>query len=422
MTTRFLFALLALFLLCPPPSAKAQKRKTSSRAAVVNEEAIDSLLLHYEFQKAESILTQKIDLKRRRKESTLREEEQLASARKAQQMMSAVERVVVFDSLIVNRDRILAALPLSQECGTVGQTRDLKLTSSAEGTYFRNEMGDQLFYALANDNDGSVQLYACDLFGEELGEGRALTELNDEETSQVNFPFMMADGTTLYYAKQGDDCLGGYDIFMTRYDADEKKFLIPENIGMPFNSPANDYLYCVDESYNIGCFVTDRGTRGDSVCIYYFIPNEARRVYLEEEVGSEALCQLARLSNIQLTWTEEAQVRGALARLRQCRSEQSSTAHYAFSLTIADNRVVHSLDELKNASARQTAQTWLQRLDDKSRLEQSLQQNRANYANANSQGKLQMRDVILGQETQLEALTSGIAELENQIRKQELGF
>ncbi len=417
MRVRHLFAILTLFLFCAPHPAGAQKRK----AAVQREENVDTLLANYEFEKAENVLTQQIARKKKRRESTLKEEEQLSATHLAQQMMSAVERVVVFDSLIVSRDRIISVLPLSKENGTVGRTKELGLTSSGEGTYFRNEVGDQILYALATDN-GSLQLHACDVLGDELTEGRAITELDDEESTMVNFPFMMADGTTLYFAKQGDDCLGGYDIFMTRYDADDNRFLIPENIGMPFNSPGNDYLYCVDESYNIGCFVTDRGMTGDSVSVYYFIPNTARRVYVEEEVGSEALQSLARLSDIRLTWGEEAQVKGALARLQQCRSEQESASDYAFTLIVADNRIVHSLDELRNANARQTAQQWLQRCGEKSALEQSLLQNRERYGNANAQGKQQLQSTILNQEAQLEQLTAETSNLENQIRKQELGL
>ena len=54
---------------------------------------------------------------------------------------------------------------------------------------------------------------------------------------------MLSDGLTLYFAAQGPESIGGYDIFMTTYDAAEGRFLKPENIGMPFNSTANDYAW-----------------------------------------------------------------------------------------------------------------------------------------------------------------------------------
>ena len=36
--------------------------------------------------------------------------------------------------------------------------------------------------------------------------------------------------------------MGGYDIFVTRYNSDTDNYLNPENVGMPFNSPFNDYM------------------------------------------------------------------------------------------------------------------------------------------------------------------------------------
>ena len=72
-----------------------------------------------------------------------------------------------------------------------------------------------------------------------------LDELDGDDAQ--NYPFMLSDGITLYYAAQGEESIGGYDIFVTRYDMDEKKFLYPENLGMPFNSPANDYMLAIDE-------------------------------------------------------------------------------------------------------------------------------------------------------------------------------
>ena len=103
--------------------------------------------------------------------------------------------------------------------------------------------------------------------------------LADEPEDNLNYPFMLSDGQTLYFAAKNEESLGGYDIYMTRYDNDERKYLAPENLGMPFNSPANDYLLVIDEFNNLGGFASDRNQPADSVCLYTFIPNESRRTY-----------------------------------------------------------------------------------------------------------------------------------------------
>ena len=106
---------------------------------------------------------------------------------------------------------------------------------------------------------------------------------------------------TLYYGAKGPESIGGYDIFVTRYDMDERKFLYPENIGMPFNSLANDYLYAIDEINNIGWFVSDRHQPEGKVCIYIFIPNTTRKTYDFNNIDQEKLTRLARISSIKET-------------------------------------------------------------------------------------------------------------------------
>lgn len=102
----------------------------------------------------------------------------------------------------------------------------------------------------------------------------------DEQVgSTITTPFVMQDGVTLYFGADGPQSLGGLDIFMTRCDPVSGEFLRPLNMGMPFNSPANDFLLAVDEANGEGWWVTDRGMaeRPDSVAIFrYKLPGETR--------------------------------------------------------------------------------------------------------------------------------------------------
>lgn len=416
-----LFTIILTLLLAASPSW-AQRKKTvarrPARAVIMPQEDIDSLIRIYRFDAADSALQNNITLKQKRREATLLEEQQRAQARKGMRMLSAVERVVVFDSLTLPASRVLSALALSQESGYMLRAKDKGLCDDAESTLFANELGDQIIFAQA-DTAGGSRLYTADVVDREIANRRCLDELNEDGQSQLNYPFMQADGQTLYFARQSEDGLGGYDIYMTRYDADEKHFLIPENIGMPFNSPANDYLYCVDETYNIGCFATDRNTAGDSVTVYYFIPNTARRVYDEVEVGSDALRQLASLSNIRLTWGEQTQVKAALMRLAQCRNEQRKAANQkpTFTLWVADNRVIHSIDELASPTARTAVQQWLDKQNELTRLEHQLQDTRHRYANAAAGERATLKNNVLGMEQSQEALAAQVKQLKRAAQK-----
>ena len=63
----------------------------------------------------------------------------------------------------------------------------------------------------------------------------------------ADYPYVLTDGITIYYASDGPGSMGGYDIFVTRYNTNTDSYLMPENVGMPFNSPYNDYMYVIDE-------------------------------------------------------------------------------------------------------------------------------------------------------------------------------
>ena len=48
----------------------------------------------------------------------------------------------------------------------------------------------------------------------------------------------------------------------------------PENVGFPFNSPANDYMMVIDDLHNRGWFATDRNQPAGKVVIYEFLSTD----------------------------------------------------------------------------------------------------------------------------------------------------
>ena len=80
---------------------------------------------------------------------------------------------------------------------------------------------------------------------------------------------MQADGVTLYFAAESDDGLGGLDLYVTRFNQETGKYVRPENLGLPYNSPANDYLFATDETAGVALLVTDRRQPADKVCLYW---------------------------------------------------------------------------------------------------------------------------------------------------------
>ena len=106
-----------------------------------------------------------------------------------------------------------------------------------------------------------------------------------------DFPFLLSDGTTLYFASDGEGSIGGYDIFVSRMNTEDGCFLRPDNLGMPFNSPANDYMMAINEVANLGWFASDRNQPQGKVCVYVFVPNDKR-------VKVDGICKIRRVSCI----------------------------------------------------------------------------------------------------------------------------
>ena len=58
----------------------------------------------------------------------------------------------------------------------------------------------------------------------------------DESFTAINYPFVMSDGITLFFAAKGDKSVGGYDIFTTTFDSESGKFYQPQNYGLPLQA------------------------------------------------------------------------------------------------------------------------------------------------------------------------------------------
>jgi hypothetical protein len=216
-------------------------------------------------------------------------------------MIKGTEEVCIVDSIVVDKKNFLSAYRLSAETGTLDTYNNFfRQNSNEAATVYKTELADRIYYAQKGAG-GHYDIYkAWELKGgwdvpERIG-------VMASDSTNANYPFVMNDGITLYYAADGAGSMGGYDIFVTRYDPDSETYLTPDNVGMPFNSPANDYLYVVDEWNNLGWFASDRYQPEGKVCLYIFIPNATKRVYNYETTDKARLARLARIASLRETW------------------------------------------------------------------------------------------------------------------------
>lgn len=408
--------LLALFLSLNLSAQKRGKKAKEPVYTVTPQEAMAA----YDFALAEEILEHQIADLTKKKQPTFQEEAMLEAARKSQIKLHATEQVTFIDSMILPKKQVLQQIKLSEECGSIMNYSDFFKSGKHDGTLFRNELGNRIVYAEPNQN-GHLRLKEKSLIGGEWSMENQLKGFGEEEEDNLNFPFMLTDGITMYYAAECEESIGGYDIFMTRYDADNQQFLAPENIGMPFNSPANDYLLVIDEYQQLGWFVTDRNQPVDTVCLYTFIPTETRRIYNEQELGAKKLASMARISSIKDTWKDMNAVNSAKKRLADARKGVKNEAkNRDFTFVINDLRTYYTLSDFKDPLAQQKAKIWVETQKEYDTKAAELATLRNKYAKMNEVQRLQIAAQIRLTETSLERLAADKLALEKEIRRTEL--
>jgi len=167
----------------------------------------------------------------------------LQDVRSRLRFMRRVEKVIFIDSIVVDKPSFLQAYHPGSEAGAVYSLEEyFGEVSTQEGAVFLSEMGNRRIYTCVTDS-GRAGLCSSYRMTDTWSTPQPLEGLPDE--GDCNYPFMLSDGTTFYYANNGPESMGGYDIFITRYNSDTGRFLRSDNIGMPFNSPANDYMMVV---------------------------------------------------------------------------------------------------------------------------------------------------------------------------------
>ncbi|MDE7470283.1 MAG: hypothetical protein K2M57_02420, partial [Paramuribaculum sp.] len=195
------------------------------------------------------------------------------------------------------------------------------------------------------------------------------------EGGDVNYPFLMADGMTLYFASDGEGSLGGYDIYISRRDGDG--FLQPQNIGMPYNSPFDDYMLAIDEETGTGWWATDRNQLEDMVTIYRFIPSELRVNY---PTDTPNLKEMALLTNYKATWEPGADYTALLASPKE---ENGSRKGDEFRFSLPDGKILTSLQDIPNQRARMLMKSYIELNSELDNLNERLAGLRAEYGKGN---------------------------------------
>ncbi len=340
-------------------------------------------------------------------------------------MLDRVEHIQVIDSINVPSDRFFEFIRLAKSAGTLNdesiidgivpqqKMQELGITMTWAPAYI-SESGDDVIWYGSTDT-GESKMYESIRLADGSWDTPALlfdfkTIFDHTNGSWVSHPFLMSDGVTLYFAADGEDSLGELDIFISRRDEDG--FLQPSNIGMPYNSPYNDYMYAVDEETGAGWWVSDRNQIEDSVTIYTFIPQDLRINY---PIETENLTDFARLKSIKETQDKNADYSTLRYRIASISHSEPVKNDDNFEFAIPGIGIYTSLSDFKNPQARDMLRQYLSDIKNRRQKESHLSELRKAYHD----GDKSVANEILSIEKNLENEAMELKRIKNQIVKLE---
>lgn len=350
-------------------------------------------------------------------------EAKLAHVKDIFRMVKTTERVCVVDSFVVDKDKFLSAYKCGVDVGTVTTAAEYFSRPGLDGMVAETERGTDLYYSqrVVKDSLSLLKIFHSSGNGKEWS---TPVQIGGFDTGgNDSYPFLSADGATFYFSSDGEGSIGGYDIFVTRYDSERGTFMRPANVGMPFNSEANDYMMVVNEISNLGWFATDRRMPQGKVCVYVFVPNTVRDVYdFESEEYDRMLC-LSHLTSIAETQTDENVLRTARRNLTMLLYEQNSDSNKGdFLFVIDDAHDYTRLSDFKSKEARDLFRELQKMKKIYSEHVAMLEKKRDEYASADEGLKRKLRHELLMMERELEYEQKTIEDAEVNVRNTEINF
>ncbi|MFG6386446.1 MAG: tetratricopeptide repeat protein [Muribaculaceae bacterium] len=328
-------------------------------------------------------------------------------------MMSRVEKIAVIDSIVVDAEDFFKAYRIAPGAGRLVSGAMIDLPDAEVAFIPQNET--RILYS-EPDSLGNFVLMGADILDDgSIDHPAPLPGDNLAGGGNAEYPFMLSDGMTLYFANDGDESLGGYDIFLTRPD-DEGNFLQPQNIGMPYNSPYDDYLLAIDELTGLGWWATDRNRIPSKLTIYVFVPSETRVNVADDD---ENLIALATLSDISLTREQGATYPEIPEAVDYSKMENNlaSKGKAEFALPVGSaKRIYTSISDFRSQDARRAMAEALNARAEINNINAELSKLRRSYAN----GDRAQADRILDLERNLKNARQREQNLKNKAIKIEL--
>lgn len=225
----------------------------------------DSSRMAYNFQDAVKYCEAAVDALD--STSSAKAEEQLLLARNGLNMMGFCSQPVVVAKQTFPLQDFLLFYPLKDISWrkSPNQLDSLGGDNLSRAVYVPD--GSRDIYYSAKDEEGIRNIYATHL-ADSLWSVPAL--INEQLTSSSDeiYPMLSPDGQSLFFASKGLYGMGGYDLYVSQWNKETGDWDVPVNMGFPYSSPYDDFLFVNTEDGKYSIFASNRECGRDSVTIY----------------------------------------------------------------------------------------------------------------------------------------------------------
>jgi len=332
-----------------------------------------------------------------------------------------VEDICFIDSIIVPKSAMFSAVKLSPEAGNLKSANAaFPKEPKASGSAYFPERNDRVYFSKSVPNKG-LDIFARHLILNEWGKDEPLPDIINSEADECN-PFFLSDGITLYFASNGHGSMGGYDLFVTRFDKATGTYLQPDHLNKPFNSKGNDYFLLIDEFRHRGYLATDRNQKDGYVAIYTFIPNDT--VTMLHGKNNKELEDFAQIRSIKATWegknVDSLMHKSAVAShpILPVKGNESNDSGFAF--IINDSLTYNKPADFKSDEAKQGYINYRSRYKKYLLQKKTLEDKRLQYEQATPESQKQISAELLGMEKEVLTAEQELPVLEKKIRNLEI--
>lgn len=218
--------------------------------------------------------------------------------------------------------------------------------------------------------------------------------LNENVTTAGNeiLPHLSPDGKTLYFSSNGHYGMGGYDLYMSQWNEELGDWDVAQNLGFPYSSTGNDYIYYNTPDGIFTVIASDRETSRNEMTLYAL---RYEALPLKKEISEEEAPAMARM---EMTKGESGQSQPT----REETAIKQDTEYAAYAEAVKEVRALQN--QLKVSIAQ-------------------LDKRREEYANTrDSLQRVKMEQQMLSLETDLLTLSQSTTSAVSKLQQIELDF